>query len=390
MTARSPCARLTTFMTPNISESPQANSAYSPRGALGQAEVRRLDLGRGDVGGPALQRGVPLEQALQMGRHPQRLADVLVEQQHPRVGDQRPADGDRLLLAAGQLGRALGPALPHPAEQLVDVLDRPRPLPRVRGADQQVLLHRERAEEPPPLRHHADPAGGAAFRPDLGHVLAVVQDRAFGRLVQACDRAQQRRLARAVRADDRVHLAGEHPQRYAVQRPQLPVVHGQVHDLQEGRVAVIRPPRLSHRVSPGSPTSAVRVPPLREALSSEPRKTSRTAGLASTVSGSPSPTNVPPARQISLLTTGVSARTTCSIQITAMPSALTPRTISTSWATSGSVRPPATSSSSSSLGRDARARASSSRLRCSRPSRAAGRLASPVMPARSRACTADA
>ena len=27
MTARSPCARLTTFMTPNISESPQANSA---------------------------------------------------------------------------------------------------------------------------------------------------------------------------------------------------------------------------------------------------------------------------------------------------------------------------------------------------------------------------
>src|SRR5215469_11389746 len=30
ITARSPCARLTTFMTPNISDSPQANSAYSP------------------------------------------------------------------------------------------------------------------------------------------------------------------------------------------------------------------------------------------------------------------------------------------------------------------------------------------------------------------------
>ena len=73
-----------------------------------------------------------LEQALQMRRHPERLADVLlhqqhgepggqdlrqhgvdalhdhrrqaegklIEHQHARVGDQRPADGDRLLLAA--------------------------------------------------------------------------------------------------------------------------------------------------------------------------------------------------------------------------------------------------------------------------------------------------
>ena len=118
---------------------------------------------------------MPLEQALQVRRHPQRLADVLldqehgepggqdlrqhgvdalddhrgqaegqlVEQQHPRVGDQGPADGHRLLLAARQLGRALVPALPHPAEQLVDTLDGPRPLACVRGADLQVLLDRE-------------------------------------------------------------------------------------------------------------------------------------------------------------------------------------------------------------------------------------------------------
>ena len=109
--------------------------------------------------------------------HRRQAEGQLVEQQHARVGDQRPADGDRLLLAARQLRRALGPAVPHPAEQLVDALDRPRSLPRVRGADLQVLLHRERAEQPPPLRHHGDPAGGPAFRPDLGHVLAVVPDR---------------------------------------------------------------------------------------------------------------------------------------------------------------------------------------------------------------------
>ena len=50
----------------------------------------------------------------------------------------------------------------------------------------------------------------------------------------------------------------------------------------------------------------------------------------------------------------------------------------------GSVRPPATSSSSSSRGPVARALATSSRLRGSRPSRSAGLLASPARPVRSR------
>jgi hypothetical protein len=67
----------------------------------------------------------------------------LVEQQYAGVRDQRPADGNRLLLTARQLLRALGPAVLHPGEQLVNPLDRPRALSRVGGADLQVLLHRE-------------------------------------------------------------------------------------------------------------------------------------------------------------------------------------------------------------------------------------------------------
>src|SRR5215472_12440337 len=141
-----------------------------------------------------------------------------------------------------------------------------------------------------------------ALAPLPRHVLAVEQHRPRARVVQARDRAQQRRLARAVRADDRIHLAGKHPQRDPVQRPELAVVHDKLADLQQ-RAPVLCP--LAH----GSLRSA----------------------SASTVAGSPSPTNVPPARQISRRTTGVSARTTCSIQITAVPSALTPRMISTSW-----------------------------------------------------------
>ncbi len=98
--------------------------------------------------------------------------------------------------------------------------------------------------------------------------------------------------------------------------------------------------------------------------------------------------NSPPYRQVIRETSDVSARTTCSIQITATPSALMPRMISTSTVTSGSVSPPATSSSSSSCGPVASARAISSRLRASRPSRPAGRFASPVIPTRASAAAA--
>ena len=76
-------------------------------------------------------------------------------------------------------------------------------------------------------------------------------------LVQAGDRAQQRGLARAVRADDRVHLAGEHPQRDVVQRPQLAVVHGEVADLEQGASRWPPGPFLGGRLPPRRPSLAV-------------------------------------------------------------------------------------------------------------------------------------
>src|SRR5215472_11622796 len=310
----------------------------------------------------------------------------LVEEQHAWVGQECPADGDRLLLTTRQLSRTLIAARSHPVKGLIHPLDGPRPLPGERGADLQVFLDRQRPEETPALRHHGDPLPGPALGPQPGHVGAVEQDRARRGGMQAGDRPQQRRLAGPVGANDRVDLTGEDPERYAVQGAELPVVHDQVVHLDQWcptfRPLSVR--RLAHG-SPRSPSGEdiSSDPPASAAVTSVPRKTSRTAGSASTAAGAPSPTNAPPARHISRLTTAVSARTTCSIQITVIPSALTPRTISTSWATSGSVRPPATSSSNSRVGCVARARASSSRLRCSNPSRSAGTFASMDMPVRS-------
>ena len=213
-----------------------------------------LDEQHGQAGGQDLR-----QHAVDALDHHRRQAErQLVEQQHAGVGHERPADGHRLLLAAGQLRGLLLAALSHPAEQLVHALDRPRARPRVGGADLQVLLHRQRPEQPSSLRHHGDSPGGPAFGPQPGHVRAVEQDRARGRLVQAGDRAQQRRLARAVRADDRVDLAGEHPQRDPVQGPQLPVVHDQAADLQQRRPAACPAPvsRCGHgslRSAPAPP-----------------------------------------------------------------------------------------------------------------------------------------
>ena len=69
------------------------------------------------------------------------------------------ADRQHLLLAAGELGAAVAPALGQAREGLVDALDGPGPLGAV--ADQaQMLVHRERGPDAPALRHVADAAIG--------------------------------------------------------------------------------------------------------------------------------------------------------------------------------------------------------------------------------------
>src|SRR4051812_47338531 len=84
----------------------------------------------------------------------------LVHDQEPRVGEQRAADREHLLLAAGELHPAVPAPLGQTWEQLVHGIRRPALIAAPRRRHPQVLVDGQRREQPPPLRHVADASAG--------------------------------------------------------------------------------------------------------------------------------------------------------------------------------------------------------------------------------------
>jgi hypothetical protein len=62
-------------------------------------------------------------------------------------------------------------------EQLVDARQTPRPWPAELAADEEVLLDRQRGEEPASFRHEGDAAGDDRVRGRIADRFAVEQDR---------------------------------------------------------------------------------------------------------------------------------------------------------------------------------------------------------------------
>ena len=130
----------------------------------------------------------------------------LVEQEDRRGAEQRAREREHLLLAPGEPQAGTGPALREPRKHRIslgDVGARP-----ALEACQQILLDRQRAENPACLRHVAETALGAERRPAARKIGAVQENAAPMQGGEPHERGEQRRLADAVAPEDREPFSG--------------------------------------------------------------------------------------------------------------------------------------------------------------------------------------
>src|SRR5207247_1697641 len=163
------------------------------------------------------------------------------------VAHGRPGDRQELELTARQ-GRAAGvPEGQELGERREDALDGP-----ARGTparDREVLEDREVREDPPPLRHEADPAPRDLLGRPARHVGGPVGDPPVARRDDAGNRRERGRLARAVPAEERDELSREDVERDAVQHVALAVEGVHRGDAEERRGRPARTDRKSTRLN---------------------------------------------------------------------------------------------------------------------------------------------
>ena len=131
----------------------------------------------------------------------------LVHQERPRLAHDRATHRDALALAARQVSRLAVEQVIEP-ELARDVAHArlallPRRLAQLEAVGE-VLRHRHVRVQRVVLEHHRDVA---LLRLAHRHVLVADRDRALGRVLETRDRAQQRGLAAAGRADEHHELA---------------------------------------------------------------------------------------------------------------------------------------------------------------------------------------
>jgi hypothetical protein len=151
----------------------------------------------------------------------------LIHDQQLGLQQQRPADGQHLLLAARQLRTAVPLAFGQAREHGVHALD----LALVRRHQAQGFVDAQRRPDAPALRHIGDAVSGDVVRRAAQQFLAMQLDTAGGRH-QPGDGIAQRGLAHAVAADDAEHAMLD-GQLHTLQRMRSAVVHVQAFDDQD-------------------------------------------------------------------------------------------------------------------------------------------------------------
>src|SRR5262245_58045899 len=145
----------------------------------------------------------------------------LVQQKHAAIREERSAERQHLLLAAGERTRQLPLTLREPGKQRKDPFEREA----VRSsANKQILLHRQRREDPATLRHEGHTTPGYAIRPPPVDFFTIQSDASCSRPSEPDNAADRRGLAGAVPPKDRHSLPLRHPERDAVQDMTVAVV----------------------------------------------------------------------------------------------------------------------------------------------------------------------
>ncbi len=147
----------------------------------------------------------------------------LVQQEDLRLRQQRPRDGELLLLAAGQIAAMAMQEILKDRKQVDDPVFQPLRGTRREGAKLQVLAHREARQDAPALRHIGDARLGALVRAQAGNIGAVEHKTPGHPVHQAEDAAHQGGLADAVAAEHRQEFAGRDLQVDILQRAAVAV-----------------------------------------------------------------------------------------------------------------------------------------------------------------------
>src|SRR5207302_1843578 len=171
----------------------------------------------------------------------------LVQQQQARLRYQRAADldaaavdhaerADRVEHALGKPrteGRDQGARLGKISLEFLSQFHSPEQvepesvMQQAMVADHDVVEHGQRQREPRALKRAGDPGGVDALRRHAGQVLAAELRAAAGGPVNAGDDVEQRRLARAVRADEAGDRAAPHLQIERIERQQAAEAHAE-------------------------------------------------------------------------------------------------------------------------------------------------------------------
>src|SRR6266853_345022 len=190
----------------------------------------------------------------------------LVEDEQVRIGHERPADGEHLLLAARELAAEVVHALGEAGEECQHLGERPWVARRAavfRERDQ-VLPHAEVGEDLAPFGDERDTAARDAVGALPLDALAAETDVSASRRGESHDRAYRRRFSHAVASEQRRNLACADRELEAEQHLARPIGGFEIFHLQQRAHAVASSPRYAFltsgwaRIAAGAPLAITR------------------------------------------------------------------------------------------------------------------------------------